>query len=248
MSSNVSTPPPGWALTGRRAAVAGGGSGIGRATAELLADRGAEVTVLDLHIGDVPPGCHSVAVDGRDAAAVASAIASLGPVDILVNAIGIEYVAATADTSAEDWDRVLRTNLSSHHYLTRAALEQMPDGGAIVQVASQLALVGARRFAAYTAAKAGIIGYARSLALEVAPRRIRVNVVCPGAVDTPLLQRQFAAGPGPQGSLADLVGMHPLGRLGTASEIAEPIVFLCSEAASFMTGSVVVVDGGYITQ
>jgi NAD(P)-dependent dehydrogenase (short-subunit alcohol dehydrogenase family) len=101
------------------------------------------------------------------------------------------------------------------------------------------------RFSAYTATKAGIVGYSRSLALELAPRGIRVNAVCPGAVDTPLLQRQFAGGPGPQGSMDDLVGMHPLKRLGLPAEIAEPIVFLCTSAASFMTGSVLVVDGGY---
>lgn len=233
---------------GRRALVTGGGSGIGLATALLLERRGAEVTVLDLDIGNVPPGCRAVAVDGRDAAAVRAAVASVGPLDVLVNAIGVEYVASTEDTSADDWDRVLRTNLSSYHYATSAALEQMTEGSAIVHVASQLALVGARRFAAYTATKAGIVGYARSLALELAPRGIRVNVVCPGAVDTPLLQRQFAAGSGPQGTWADLVAMHPLGRLGTAFEIAEPIAFLCSDAASFMTGSIVVVDGGYVAQ
>jgi NAD(P)-dependent dehydrogenase (short-subunit alcohol dehydrogenase family) len=146
-------------------------------------------------------------------AGVNVAVASVGPLDILVNAIGIEYVASTVDTSADEWDRVLRTNLSSYHYLTRAALDRMPAGGAIVNVASQLALVGARRFAAYTATKAGIVGYSRSLALELAPRGIRVNVVCPGAVDTPLLQRQFAAGSGPQGTLADLVAHRALGLL-----------------------------------
>ena len=232
-------------FAGRRALVTGGGSGIGRATAALLHERGAEVTVLDLNIDAVPSGCAAIAVDGRDAAAVQTAVDSLGPLDIVVNAIGIEHVAATTHTSPDAWDRVLQTNLSSYHYVTRAALAQMNAGGAIVQVASQLALVGAQRFAAYTAAKAGIVGYARSVALEVAPRGIRVNVVCPGAVDTPLLQRQFAEGSGPQGALADLVAMHPLGRLGSPAEIAEPIVFLCSDAASFMTGSVVVVDGGY---
>lgn len=233
-------------FSGRRALVTGGGSGIGRATSALLHERGAEVTVLDLNIDGVPAGCTAIAVDGRDAAAVQTAVGSLGSLDIVVNAIGIEYVAATTDTTPDAWERVLHTNLSSYHYVTSAALEQMHRGGAIVQVASQLALVGARRFAAYTATKAAIVGYARSVALEVAPRGIRVNVVCPGAVDTPLLQRQFEEGSGPQGSLADLVAMHPLGRLGSAIEIAEPIAFLCSDAASFMTGSVVVVDGGYV--
>lgn len=233
---------------GRRALVTGGGSGIGRATAALLRHRGAEVTVLDVNLDAVPDGCHGIEVDARDAATVEAAVTALGSLDVVVNAIGIEYVAATTDTTADAWERVLQTNLSSYHYVTRAVLPQMGAGGAIVQVASQLALVGARRFAAYTAAKAGIVGYARSVALEVAPLGIRVNVVCPGAVDTPLLQRQFADGPGPQGTLADLVAMHPLGRLGSPAEIAEPIVFLCSEAASFMTGSVLVVDGGYVAQ
>jgi NAD(P)-dependent dehydrogenase (short-subunit alcohol dehydrogenase family) len=239
-------------LNGKRALVAGGGSGIGRATASLLLERGAAVTVLDLDVSAAPPGCTAVEVDGRSADATADAIAQDGiaaeGLDIVVNAIGVEYVASADDTTAEDWDRVLQTNLSSYHYVIRGALPHLGVGGAIVNVASQLALVGARRFSAYTASKAGIVGYSRSLALDLAPRGIRVNVVCPGAVDTPLLQRQFAAGSGPQGTLDDLIGMHPLGRLGGAAEIAEPIVFLCTDAASFMTGSVVVVDGGYCAQ
>ncbi|MFL6059838.1 MAG: SDR family NAD(P)-dependent oxidoreductase [Marmoricola sp.] len=234
----------------KKALVAGGGSGIGRATAALLAERGAEVAVLDLDVSGVPEGCTGFQVDGRDAGAVADAVtlAAADGLDIVVNAIGIELVAGAGDTSAEDWDRVLTTNLSSYHYVVHAALPRLRPGASIVNVASQLALVGARRFSAYTASKAGILGYSRSLSLDLAPRGIRVNVVCPGAVDTPLLQRQFVEGDGPQGSLDDLVALHPLGRLGRAEEIAEPIVFLCSDAASFMTGSVLVVDGGYVTQ
>jgi NAD(P)-dependent dehydrogenase (short-subunit alcohol dehydrogenase family) len=237
-------------LEGRRALVAGGGSGIGLATAELLHHRGADVTVLDLDITRAPAGCTPIQVDGRDAAAVRRAVdaAAVSGLDIVVNAIGIEYVASAEETDPDAWDLVLRTNLSSYHYVIHAALPHLREGGAIVNVASQLALVGARRFSAYTATKSGIIGYSRSLALDLAPRGIRVNVVCPGAVDTPLLQRQFAEGAGPQGSLDDLVAMHPLGRLGHASEIAEPIAFLCTDAASFMTGSVLVVDGGYVAQ
>ena len=237
-------------LRGRRALVAGGGSGIGLATAALLDERGAEVVVLDLDVSAVPTTWESCQVDGRDPDAVRSAVdqARGSGLDIVVNAIGIEFVATAQETEPQEWDRVLRTNLGSYHYVTHAALPHLREGAAIVNVASQLALVGARRFSAYTAAKAGIVGYSRSLALELAPRGIRVNVVCPGAVDTPLLQRQFAAGSGPQGTLDDLVAMHPLGRLGRAAEIAEPIVFLCTDAASFMTASVVVVDGGYVAQ
>lgn len=234
-------------LTGMRVLVAGGGSGIGAATAALLVRRGATVTVLDRNVSAVPEGCAAVEVDGRDAAGVRAAIdlvAGAG-LDALVNTIGIEFVETAEATAADDWDRVLATNLSSYHYVTSAALPHLVDGASIVNVASQLALVGAARFSAYTASKAGVVGYSRSLALELAGRGIRVNVVCPGAVDTPLLQRQFADGPGPQGSMEDLVGMHPLARLGKPDEIAEPVVFLCSDRASFMTGSVLVVDGGY---
>lgn len=234
---------------GLRVIVAGGGSGIGAATVALLVARGAHVTVIDLAVSSVPEGCRAIQCDGRDAASVRTAVrdGSQGGLDAVVNAIGIEYVAEAAATSGSDWDRVLQTNLSSYHYVTAAAIPHLRKGASIVNVASQLALVGAPRFSAYTAAKAGVVGYSRSLALELAPRGIRVNVVCPGAVDTPLLQRQFADGPGPQGSLTDLIALHPLGRLGVATEIAEPIAFLCSDRASFMTGSVLVVDGGYTT-
>jgi NAD(P)-dependent dehydrogenase (short-subunit alcohol dehydrogenase family) len=234
-------------FSGLRAIVSGGGSGIGRATAELLLERGAAVTVLDRDISRVPAGAAALEVDARDSAAAAAAAAQAAAdgVDVLVNAIGIEFVALAADTSAADWDRVLATNVSSYHYLTAAVLPFMGSGGAIVNVASQLALVGTPRFSAYTASKAAIVGYSRSLALELAGRGIRVNVVCPGAVDTPLLRRQFADGPGPQGSMADLVALHPLGRVGAPREIAEPVVFLASAAASFLTGSVLVADGGY---
>lgn len=118
--------------------------------------------------------------------------------------------------------------------------------GSIVNTASQLAMVGSPYFVAYTASKAAVVNFSRSLALETANYGVRVNVVCPGAIDTPLLQRQFADGKkGPQGTMEDLVGMHPLGRLGQPEEISKPILFLSSEEASFMTGSVLVVDGGY---
>jgi NAD(P)-dependent dehydrogenase (short-subunit alcohol dehydrogenase family) len=232
--------------------VVGGGSGIGQATARLLVEEGAMVTVLDRTIGEQPAeGPRTVALDARDDDAVRAALAeaaALRPLTGVVNSVGIEYVEEAAHTSRADWDRVIGVNLSSFHVVTSAALAHLGTGGSIVNVASQLALVGARRFSAYTAAKAGVIGYSRSVALEVAARGIRVNVVCPGAIDTPLLQRQFAEGPGPQGSLEDLVALHPLGRLGRPGEIAQAIAFLLSDAASFVTASALVVDGGYVAQ
>jgi NAD(P)-dependent dehydrogenase (short-subunit alcohol dehydrogenase family) len=233
-------------MTGDRSAalVAGGGSGIGLATARMLAARGAAVTVLDRDVSAVPAGIAGLRVDATDAGAVRDALAGL-PVDVLVNAIGVEHVATAEDTDPVAWDRVIATNLGSYHFVTTAVLPTLADGGSIVNVASQLALVGAPRFAAYTASKAGILGYTRSLALELAPRGIRVNAVCPGAVDTPLLRRQFADGDGPQGTMEQLIRMHPLGRLGRPEEIAELIAFLASPASSWITGSTFVADGGY---
>ncbi|HEY3736036.1 MAG TPA: SDR family oxidoreductase [Jatrophihabitans sp.] len=238
-------------FAGRHYIVTGGGSGIGSATAALLTRLGASVTVLDLDISRVPESIAAVKVDACDEFAVREAVTSAAtqaPLSGLVNSVGIEFVSDVVDTTLAAWERVIGTNLTSYHIVTSAVLPYLSDGAAIVNVASQLGLVGARRFAAYTASKSAVIGYSRSTALDLAPRGIRVNVVCPGAVDTPLLQRQFADGPGPQGSLEDLVGMHPIGRLGRPSEIAEPIAFLLSDAASFITASVVVADGGYVAQ
>jgi NAD(P)-dependent dehydrogenase (short-subunit alcohol dehydrogenase family) len=113
-------------------------------------------------------------------------------------------------------------------------------------VASQLAFVGAKNFAAYTASKGGVLNLTRSMALDHAQDGVRVNALCPGAVDTPLLRRQFEDREGPQGTLEDLAALHPMGRLGRPEEIAKAAAFLASDDASFMTGAALVIDGGYI--
>ncbi len=168
--------------------------------------------------------------------------------DVLVNCAGQELVASVVDTSEECWDRVIDTNLKGVFLLSREALSHMVERqrGVIINVASQLAFVGARNFAAYTASKGGVINLTRSMALDHAKDRIRVNALCPGAVDTPLLRRQFEDSLGPQGTLEDLVSLHPVGRLGRPEEIACATVFLASDESSFMTGSMLVMDGGYI--
>lgn len=237
----------------RTVIVTGGSSGIGRASVDLFVAAGARVAVLDKdpfvaddHTADV----RSFVLDARDEGAVTAAIDEVartsGGLDVLVNAVGVEFVAGIEETTLDDFRRILDTNLATHFLASRAAVPHLTrPGGAIVNVASQLALVGTERFAAYTASKAAIVGFSRSLALELAADGIRVNALCPGAVDTPLLRRQFAHGDGPQGSMDDLIGMHPLGRLATATEIAAPIVFLAGPEASFVTGATFVVDGGY---
>ncbi len=233
--------------------VTGGSSGIGRATVDALLDEGALVYSLDRDPSS-REGSDSftfidtdVRVEEQVTAAIDSVATAHGRIDVLINAAGIELVSAVEDTTLESWDRVLDTNLRGYFLTIRAALPWLKRSqGSIVNVASQLALVGARLFSAYTSSKSAVLGLTRSVALECAASGVRVNAICPGAIDTPLLRRQFADGKrGPQGTIDDLVGMHPLGRLGEPREIARPILFLASAEASFMTGSIVVVDGGY---
>jgi NAD(P)-dependent dehydrogenase (short-subunit alcohol dehydrogenase family) len=248
-------------LDGRVALITGGGTGIGRASAVACAQEGAAVAVagrraalLDAVVAEIAAaGGRAVAVTGDvgrepDARAMVDAtVGALGGLDVLVNCAGQELVASVLDTDEAAWDRVMDTNLKAVFLLARAALPHMiaQGRGSIVNVASQLAFVGARNFAAYTASKGGVINLTRSIALDHADDGIRVNALCPGAVDTPLLRRQFEGREGPQGTLEDLARLHPVGRLGQPEELARATVFLASDDSSFMTGATLVVDGGY---
>jgi NAD(P)-dependent dehydrogenase (short-subunit alcohol dehydrogenase family) len=255
-------PRTGTRLKDRVVLITGGGTGIGRASAEACAAHGALVALA----GRRPEPLEEAALAIRDRGG--SAIAITGDVgvaddaarmvretlrefkqlDVLVNCAGQELVANVVDTSEEWWDRVIDTNLKGVYLLSREALPHMIErqSGVIINVASQLAFVGAANFAAYTASKGGVINLTRSMALDHAKDRIRVNALCPGAVDTPLLRRQFEDSLGPQGTLEDLINLHPVGRLGRPEEIACATVFLASDESSFMTGSMLVMDGGYI--
>lgn len=238
---------------GKSVLITGGGSGIGLATVRQFMSEGAEVSVLDYQLTDelTATGCDTYTVDVRHAQQVKQAVAEVarkkGGIDRLINNAGVEFVSKLEDTGEEDWDRVIETNLKGVFLVTKEVLPYLKEShGSIVNTASQLAFVGSALFTAYTASKAAIINFTRSLAIELAKDEIRVNAICPGAIDTPLLNRQFADGQtGPQGSMADLIKMHPIGRLGRPEEIAKPILFLCSDDASFITGSALVADGGY---
>lgn len=233
--------------------ITGGGSGIGEAAVKAFIQEGAKVAVFDLKFANKLDGQENViyfTVDVSRSEQIRQAIHTIenewGKIDILINNAGIELVASLPEMQEEDWDRVFNTNLKGIFLVTKAALPLLKKGSAIINTASQLSLVGASHFTAYTASKAAVLNFTRSLALELAADGIRVNAICPGAVDTPLLQRQFAGGKrGPQGTMRELIRMHPLGRLGTPEEIAAPILFLASDEASFITGSALVVDGGY---
>lgn len=240
---------------GKKVLVAGGASGIGAAVVKSFREAGAEVAVFDIAFKEAreEEGLLEVPVDLADSKQLSAAYGMLkerwGSLDVLINNAGIECVAALEDTTEEAWDRVMGVNLKSVFLSCKEALPLLKEsGGNIVNTASQLAFVGASSFTAYTASKAAVVNFTRSLALETAKDGVRVNCVCPGAIDTPLLRRQFEGRRGPQGTIDDLIGMHPVGRLGKPEEIANCILFLASPAASFVTGSAMLADGGYTIQ
>jgi NAD(P)-dependent dehydrogenase (short-subunit alcohol dehydrogenase family) len=228
---------------GRRALVTGGGSGIGAATAELLRERGAHVVTVDLSGGDI-------AADVRDEASVAAAVSTaaerLGCApDVVVTAAGIYRIAPALSLDAAEWDEVLETNLRGTFLTAREAARAMAaagSGGAIVTIASTAALQpdAGEPTAHYNASKAGVVALTRQLAVELAPHRIRVNTVCPGVIDTPMLR----AMDDPEAGERFVRDSVPLQRLGTARDVAETIAFLASDAAAYITGVALPVDGG----
>lgn len=236
-------------FAGRVAVVTGGASGIGAATVRLLAREGARVVVADLDADlawDVAAavGGSAQATDVADRAQVerlvADTVAAHGRLDVLVNNAGIGSFGRTPDLDPEAWHRVIAIDLHAVFYACRAALPHMRAGGAIVNTASISGLAGDYGFAAYSAAKAAVINYTRTLALDHAREGIRVNALCPGLIATPLTAG--AAGmPGLEAAWHDTI---PMGRPGTPEEMAEAIAFLASDAASYVTGTVLVADGG----
>lgn len=241
------------------AVVTGGASGIGRATARAFAREGAHVVVVDR---DAAGGEHTVAeirnangqalfvrADVSLAADVERAVATAaklrGHIDFAFNNAGVEGATGTArEYDEKEWDRVIATNLKGTWLCMKFELGHMPDrGGAIVNCASVAGLVGFTEEPAYVAAKHGVVGITKAAALEVAPRNIRVNAVCPGAIDTAMLHRST-----PGDELANYVEQTPQRRIGKPEEVAAAVLWLCSDSASFVTGTTIVVDGGFSAQ
>ncbi len=234
----------------RVAIVTGGASGIGGAAAELLQQRGARVFVLD-----VRDPAHGLPIFHTDVArfdavrtAVDSIAAQAGAIDIVVAAAGIMAYGTALTTTEAEWDRVLDINLRGVWNVSRAAIPHMRGrGGSIVVVASVQALASQRNVFAYAISKHALSGLTRSMALDFATDGIRVNQVCPGTVDTPMLAAAAALDPDPASVYEACNRMHPLGRIARPLEIAEVIAFLAHPAASFVTGAVWTVDGGLLT-
>jgi meso-butanediol dehydrogenase/(S,S)-butanediol dehydrogenase/diacetyl reductase len=234
----------------RVAVITGGGSGIGAATARLMAREGAKVVVVDL--AEAPAravadeiGGTAITADVADRASVEAfveaAVDRHGRIDILVNNAGIGCFGRTPDLAPDSWERVIAIDLNAVFYACRAAIPHMTGGkAAIVNTASISGTAGDYGFTAYNAAKAGVINYTRSLAIDHAREGIRVNALCPGLIATPLTAGAKAM-PGLEAAWHDTI---PMGRAGTPEEMADVIAFLASDAASYVTGAIVVADGG----
>ena len=250
-------------LHGKVALVTGAATGIGRAAARALATEGASVVVADVDVergrevakeiedkGGVAIFVETdVSDDASVAACVSRAVEHFGGLDLAFNNAGIEGVPAiTHECTPENWQRTLAVNLNGVWFCMRHELPAMlaRGGGAIVNNSSVAGLVGFASIPAYTASKHAILGLTKTAALEYAKLGIRVNAVCPGVIDTEMIDR-FTGHHRPDADAA-MVATEPVGRYGRPEEIADAVVWLCSERASFVTGQAIAVDGGFVAQ
>lgn len=242
-------------MTEKVVVITGGASGIGAACAELFKNEGAHVVIVDRATTEAGAASDDDLVlvgDVGEEETVKSHISDIleryGRIDALVTCAGFSTGTSAEDTSLEDWEAVLRTNLTGTFLWSRetAIAMRKSDGGSIVMIGSQLAFAGGRSNAAYNASKGAVVSLARTMAVDHAPDNIRVNVLVPGAIDTPLLSRSFARSGEPDAAKARSVARHPLGRLGQPDEVARAALFLVSPVSSFTTGSCLMADGGWL--
>ncbi len=237
-------------LNGLKALVTGGGSGIGLATASLLAERGAQVAILDLDPSGAPAPLTGFIADVTDDASVRSAVSAavehLGGLDILVNNAGIGAAGTAADNNDDEWHRVYDVNVVGMVRVTRAALPALRDSdrAAIVNTCSIAATAGLPQRALYSATKGAVLALTMAMAADHLREGIRVNCVNPGTADTPWVGRLLAAADDPEAERAALQARQPMGRLVSAEEVAHAIAYLASPAAASTTGVALPVDGG----
>jgi NAD(P)-dependent dehydrogenase (short-subunit alcohol dehydrogenase family) len=249
-------------LDGKVTLVTGGASGIGRATALTFAREGAKLIVADMQEDGGQQTVHMIAEQGGEAifvktditqtaaveALISQAVQTYGRLDCAHNNAGISGGgrALTAEYAEDTWHQVIAVNLTGVWLCMKYEILQMlqQGSGAIVNTASVAGLIGGRGLAAYVASKHGVVGLTKTAALEYAQQGIRVNCVCPGVIHTPMTARGLS---NPE-RRARVIASEPMGRVGTPEEVAEAVVWLCSDAASFVTGHTMTVDGGYVAQ
>ena len=247
-------------LTGKRALITGGASGIGRATALLFAREGAAVAVVDVDQANGQAVVRTIVDDGGQAIfvrcdvtqardcqrAVQQTVSELGGLDVLFNNAGIIRRASVLETSEEEWDRVMAVNVKSVFLLSKYAIPIMAQagGGVIINTASGWGLVGGRKAAAYCASKGAVVLLTTAMALDHGQQNVRVNCICPGDTDTPMLRDEAQQLGEPDEQFLTEAAQRPLQRIGRPEDIAQAALYLASDASSFVTGATLVVDGG----
>jgi NAD(P)-dependent dehydrogenase (short-subunit alcohol dehydrogenase family) len=248
-------------LAGKTAVVTGGAQGIGRAIAERFQQAGARVCIFDCDnaMGEAAASeltaadpAHAVTfyrIDLEEHAAIAVAAGQIqslyGQVDILVNNAGVELDTDFQEMTAALWDKILAINLRAPFLLTQALEPLFPAaGGAVINISSIHATHAFAGSTAYACSKAGLVALTRNLALELAPRHVRVNAICPGYIDTRLWEQYIRQSPDADALATSTAALHPLGRRGVPADVANAALFLATDASAFITGTCLVVDGG----
>jgi NAD(P)-dependent dehydrogenase (short-subunit alcohol dehydrogenase family) len=246
-------------LAGQVAVVTGGGKGIGLGCARVMGRAGASIAVVDLddqacgesvrELGQLgitaePYRCDVGKTEDVNRM-IEGVVTCFGRIDVVVNNAGIHDSKSLEDASEADWDRIITNNLKSMYLVVKAALPYLKASkGRIVNMSSMAGVVGQGHAAAYASTKGAIITLSKNLALDLAPYGIRVNAICPGWVETPLVNLWFALQPDEVAARKYIYSVHPLGRIATSDEVGEAALFLASDASSFITGVALPVDGG----